>query len=254
LRSSPRCVGRWYTASPRRPGAGIPSSSQIQLTCLDFPRPPRTLRPLVQPSLGWMRLEETGGGDNSPDDYCEPASETQTNMTYYVETRWGGSEDTPTEARMREILCELDAPDPEHPDTWLSHDSGWTLSVFESGLVIWENPEQGHRPKYLQSVSRDEALRMWMLLSGGAFAEIESAPWKDGYGPPLSEEEKQKRQREVAEMTMKAHRDFYDTLGPEDASRPCRHEGCTRGSVKFSVLCRPHHFESLYKQPCPFDD
>jgi hypothetical protein len=154
---------------------------------------------------------------------------------------------------MREILSELDTPDAEHPDTWLSHESGWTLSVFEGGLVIWENPEEGRGPRYQQHVTREDALRMWVLLSRGAFAEIESEPWKDGYGPPVSEEERQKRQEEAAEMTLKMHQDFYDTLGPEEASRPCRHEGCTRGSVKFSVFCRPHHFESLYKQSCPFE-
>ena len=57
-------------------------------------------------------------------------------MRYTVTARWGGSEDEPNELRMRELLAQLDAHDPEHPDAWLTHESGWTLSVFESGLVI----------------------------------------------------------------------------------------------------------------------
>ncbi len=175
-------------------------------------------------------------------------------MTYFIQRRWGDSEDDPTEAMMRESLSELDTPDPEHPSTWLGHETGWTLSVFESGLVVWENPEVDVGPRYQQNVSREEALRLWLLLSRGSFDEIESLPWKDGYGPPISDEEMQKRQQEAAAFTLKMQRDFYDTLGPEDAERGCRKDGCVRGTVKFSAFCRPHHFENLYKQPCPFED
>ncbi len=174
-------------------------------------------------------------------------------MTYFVQRRWGDSEDDPTEATMRDCLADLDTSDPEHPDTWLCHETGWTLSVFESGLVFWENPELDLGPRHQQQIPREEALRMWLLLSRGSFDEIESLPWKDGYGPPISDDERQKRQQEAAEITLKMQRDFYDTLGPEDPDRPCRHEGCSRGSVKFTAFCRPHHFENLYKQPCPFD-
>ncbi|MBN8459946.1 MAG: hypothetical protein J0M04_19125 [Verrucomicrobia bacterium] len=174
-------------------------------------------------------------------------------MTYYVQRRWGDSEDEPTEAKMRECLADLDTHDPEHPDTWLEHESGWTLSVFESGLVVLENLREDGEPRYIQQVSREESLRMWLLLSRGALEEIESLPWKDGYGTPMSDEEREKLQREAAEVALKMQRDFYDTLGPEDADRPCRKEGCARGTVKFSAFCRPHHFENIYKQPCPFD-
>ncbi len=49
-------------------------------------------------------------------------------------------------------------------------------------------------------------------------------------------------------------RRFYDSLGPEDGSRKCRKDGCQRGVVSLSVLCRVHHFESVRGKPCPFDD
>jgi hypothetical protein len=45
---------------------------------------------------------------------------------------------------------------------------------------------------------------------------------------------------------------WYDKLGPEDLKRHCKREGCQRGSIRFSALCRVHHFESLLKRPCPF--
>jgi hypothetical protein len=51
-------------------------------------------------------------------------------MACWVTSRWGGDESEPTEARMREVLSELDADDDEHPDAWLRHESGWCLSAF----------------------------------------------------------------------------------------------------------------------------
>lgn len=47
--------------------------------------------------------------------------------------------------------------------------------------------------------------------------------------------------------------EFYDRLGAEDASRPCKRDGCGRGSVQHSVLCRRHHFEMIQHRDCPFD-
>jgi hypothetical protein len=38
------------------------------------------------------------------------------------------------------LVAELDAyEDDEHPDIAVSHESGWTLSAFPSGLLVWEN-------------------------------------------------------------------------------------------------------------------
>ncbi len=45
---------------------------------------------------------------------------------------------------------------------------------------------------------------------------------------------------------------FYDSLGPEATGTKCRKDGCDRGTVRFSVFCRIHHFESVKKKPCPF--
>ena len=175
------------------------------------------------------------------------------NLSFNVQTRWGDSEDNPSEARMRAILAELDRPDREHPDTWLTYDDGWTIAISERGVATWDNLAADSKPRYRENVSHDEALRLWLLLSRGEFDEIERQDWKDGYGPPITMEEKERHTREVSEITLKMHRDFYETLGPEDTKNPCRHPGCTRGSVKYSVLCRPHHFESIRKTPCPFN-
>jgi hypothetical protein len=86
---------------------------------------------------------------------------------------------------MREVLDELDASDPEHPDVWLTHESGWTLSAYESSLVVWENPEQRTEPRHMTGIAREAVLAMWIELSRGDLAAVEAQPWQPGYSPPL---------------------------------------------------------------------
>ena len=57
-----------------------------------------------------------------------------------------------------------------------------------------------------------------------------------------------------SQIELRLDREFYDTLGPERAEVPCREPGCTRGSVSYSVLCRPHHFASVKRKASPFRD
>ena len=49
-------------------------------------------------------------------------------------------------------------------------------------------------------------------------------------------------------------REFYDLLGDESKSTKCKHTTCDRGTVRLSVFCRIHHFESIQQKTCPFDD
>ncbi|MFZ6686766.1 DUF7716 domain-containing protein [Undibacterium sp. SXout11W] len=53
---------------------------------------------------------------------------------------------------------------------------------------------------------------------------------------------------------MNFDRKFYDELGEENISNPCRIQDCGRGAIQYSVFCRVHHFESIRKKPCPFSD
>lgn len=46
-------------------------------------------------------------------------------------------QDPPDEA-VRVLLDELDTADAEHPDVAVSHESGWTLSAFRGGRLVWE--------------------------------------------------------------------------------------------------------------------
>ena len=87
-----------------------------------------------------------------------------------LETRWGGGPENPTVEEMRAALAELDVPDPEHPDTWLSDDDGWIVAVYESGLVIFSHESEDICER--QDVTREEALELWLLLQQGRRDEI----------------------------------------------------------------------------------
>jgi hypothetical protein len=92
-------------------------------------------------------------------------------MNNGIVTRWGDGVEMPTLDEMRAALAELSVSDPEHPSTWLSDDDGWTVDVYESGLVIFS---EKHRDICLrEGVSRGEALELWLLLQQGRYDEIE---------------------------------------------------------------------------------
>jgi hypothetical protein len=57
-------------------------------------------------------------------------------------------------------LDELDLVDDEHPDVALNHASGWTLSAFPGGLVVYENVEEDDEPCHLRGVERDAIARL----------------------------------------------------------------------------------------------
>ncbi|HEX5658319.1 MAG TPA: hypothetical protein VFX59_14050 [Polyangiales bacterium] len=93
-------------------------------------------------------------------------------------SRWGLSVDDPTVEDLRHALDELDEADDEHPDAWVSHESGWTLSAFGTGLLIWSDLESSHR--HMLKVSRSRMLALWMRLRDGDLAAVEAEPWQPG--------------------------------------------------------------------------
>jgi hypothetical protein len=71
---------------------------------------------------------------------------------------------------MRAALAELSVPDEEHPDTWLSDTDGWTVIVYETGLVVVTGDEKEMSRRV--GVSREDALALWLLLQQGKRNEI----------------------------------------------------------------------------------
>src|SRR5512132_3122996 len=102
-------------------------------------------------------------------------------MGYQVQTRWGSSESDPPESRLRQILDELSTADPEHPETWLTHESGWTLSVDERGELLLLSPDES--AQHMLGSTRDQALAYWLMLAAGKIDDLRALPWKFGYPP-----------------------------------------------------------------------
>jgi hypothetical protein len=89
----------------------------------------------------------------------------------------------PDAATMRELLSRLDEPEvheAEHPDVALVHDAtGWSMSVFPSGTVTFENLEDDDEaPLYMNKVSREDALHMWLELSRGEIEGLQDRDWR----------------------------------------------------------------------------
>ncbi len=83
---------------------------------------------------------------------------------------------------LTDLLAELDTHDPEHPDVAVSDKTGWTLSAFPSGRVVWENVEEDGPPRHLSSVARAEVHRLFTLVAQGDWQAVEALPWAAGYG------------------------------------------------------------------------
>ena len=101
---------------------------------------------------------------------------------YHTTDSKGISELYPTAEKMRELLDSLDAQgayEAEHPDVSLVHDpSGWTLSVYPSGVVTFENfDEADDIPRFMSGVTRNQALELWLELSRGEIHQVNSRPW-----------------------------------------------------------------------------
>ncbi len=94
----------------------------------------------------------------------------------------GAMEPDPRRAALRALVEELAAADVEHPDVAVTHDSGWTLSAFLDGRLVWENVEgDDGEPRHLVQVGRQELVRLFEALADGDVAAVDSEAWQPGY-------------------------------------------------------------------------
>ena len=160
---------------------------------------------------------------------------------YFVETRWGGSEDSPLPNRLAEIVAELDTKDDEHPDTWLVHTpSGWLLRLDEDGYAYLED-ENLDTVSHMKGISRSAGLDLWLRFAAGGPEGVKSEAWCQG-PRVLSAEEVAAFRTRAESVVLESDRQFFDSLGAEDVAQTCKRVGCTRGRIKYSVLCKVHHF------------
>jgi hypothetical protein len=86
---------------------------------------------------------------------------------------------------------------------------------------------------------------------GVAFASFEGGEYPEGLSP--SSMLRAADPPPIEDPELRRDRQFYEQLGPEDLSRPCKKEGCKRGAISNSVLCKRHHFEMIERRDCPFE-
>lgn len=85
--------------------------------------------------------------------------------------------------RFGELLDQLESADGEHTDVSVAHESDWSLSVFHSGYLVFQNLEEGGT-RHMGPVDRDVALELMQRLASGQVLEIrELDGWRAGYPP-----------------------------------------------------------------------
>jgi hypothetical protein len=96
--------------------------------------------------------------------------------------RSGAMEPLTDVSRLALLLDELDeGGDAEHPDVAVADPTGWTLSAFSNGKVVWENVEDGE-PRHLDHVERVRLISLFTAVAAGDLATVEAQPWQPGYG------------------------------------------------------------------------
>ncbi|MFQ6198110.1 hypothetical protein [Streptomyces sp. NPDC000405] len=99
-------------------------------------------------------------------------------MGYFMYDVMGATVESPDMETMRRVLDGLVGADGEHADVSLSHESGWCLSVFADGLVVWENAEDDAVvPGEMRGIGREEVLELLGLLTAGDIAAVQAFPW-----------------------------------------------------------------------------
>lgn len=84
---------------------------------------------------------------------------------------------------LRVLVAELDDPeDVEHPAVAVAHPSGWTLSAFTRGLMVWENVEADGPAVHRSGLRRDEVHRLFELLVNDDLDGVRASGWQPGYG------------------------------------------------------------------------
>ncbi|MFJ2737923.1 hypothetical protein [Streptomyces sp. NPDC087317] len=100
-------------------------------------------------------------------------------MSYFMYDVMGGTVDEPDPETMRRVLDGLAQADDEHPDVSLTHESGWCLSAFCDGLLVWENSDEDSVARgEIRDVAREETLRVFALLAAGDIASVEALAWQ----------------------------------------------------------------------------
>jgi hypothetical protein len=88
-------------------------------------------------------------------------------MSFTITHRDGRMESDPPGDWLAPLLAELRTPDDEHPDIAVGHETGWSLSAFPNGLVLWENVEDSGAQTRRVTLAISDLRRALEALSHG---------------------------------------------------------------------------------------
>jgi hypothetical protein len=95
--------------------------------------------------------------------------------------RHGSSDKNPSLDSLSDLYDELQLDDIEHVDVTVVHDdSGWAMSAYGSGRLIFEHLGEGGE-RHMIPVSKDRVLELWRLLAAGDIDTLLKEPWRPGY-------------------------------------------------------------------------
>lgn len=82
---------------------------------------------------------------------------------------------------LRGLIAELDGSDNEHPDVSVTHESGWSLSMYDSGRLVLEHMEADIEPTHCFLATGDQLVAATAVALGYA-EKLSDWPWLPGYG------------------------------------------------------------------------
>ena len=98
-------------------------------------------------------------------------------MSYHTTDGDGLTELSPSRARLADLLDALDA-DENFPEVTLSHDNGWSLTAYASGVLVLEHLDRDDAERILRDVPRPRVLSLWLSLARGDLATVRREPWQ----------------------------------------------------------------------------
>ena len=105
-------------------------------------------------------------------------------MGYSTRHLGGSGDEDPPLSSLANLYDELRGADGEHTDVSVTNDeTGWTLSAFQSGLVVYESLSDmsSETTFHMPNVSREQVIEMWTALAKGQLDMLKTYPWKPGY-------------------------------------------------------------------------
>jgi hypothetical protein len=98
---------------------------------------------------------------------------------FSITHRHGEMERDPPLDAISALIQELGEPDSEQGDVSVQQESGWSLSAYPRGLLVYEHLE-GEEIRPLRNVPTGKMLALFVAVAQGAFQRLEQEDWIPG--------------------------------------------------------------------------